>query len=68
MNFYGGIKGGTMKTWLNFGGNTSLLRWVNEQNMLNKKRGNTTKPDFHATPFLFLVGCIFERTQLYLTM
>ena len=31
VNFYGGVLGSTMKNWLNFGGDLSILRWVNEQ-------------------------------------
>ena len=30
MKFYGGVQGGTMKNWLNFGGDLGLLNWVNE--------------------------------------
>ena len=32
MKFYEGIWGYTIKNWVNFGGDLSLLRWVKEQN------------------------------------
>ena len=28
MKFYGGVRGSTMKNWLNFGGDLGILRWV----------------------------------------
>ena len=31
MKFFVEVLGGTMKNWLNFGGDLGLLRWVNEQ-------------------------------------
>ena len=31
MKFYEGVQGGKMNTWLNFGGDLGLLKWVNEQ-------------------------------------
>ena len=32
IKFYRRVGSGTIKNWLNFGGDLSLLRWVNEQN------------------------------------
>ena len=31
MKFYGEVLDSTLKTWLNFGGDLGILRWVNEQ-------------------------------------
>ena len=31
MKFYGEVLGSTVKNWLNFGGDLSILRWANEQ-------------------------------------
>ena len=31
MKSYEGVRGGTMKKWLDFGGNLGLLRWVNDK-------------------------------------
>ena len=55
MTFYGGVWGGKRKIWLKFGGDLSLLRWVNEQHVESVGAGNdpeTLKLAFHQGPTL----------------
>ena len=62
MKFYGGVLDSTMKNWLNFRGDLSILRWVNEQNntiivVAYPDRGASNDPKH----FFFGGGVVFHH-------